>query len=186
MLDFQRITLKSIEENNDSLALATTHEFDLWGEISAMERTPAVAADIPEADEVRDKLRLLKGVLQWNLEKEFNVRLWKIRRDLRQAGEALVETQRARRQIDEKMQSEPQLFGDLNTRVEGLSPQIDALKAQVEATMEQQRVFMFGVAIEELTAQKQRLDTYTIQARFALAAIYDRAANELTVGDASQ
>jgi len=45
---------------------------------------------------------------------------------------------------------------------------------------------MDGVAIDELTAQKQRLDTYTVQARFALAAIYDIATGEATVGEASR
>jgi len=42
--------------------------------------------------------------------------------------------------------------------------------------------------VDELQAQKKRLDTYTVQARFALAAIYDLSATagEVTVGDASQ
>jgi len=174
--------LKSIEESSDSLALATKREFDLWGEITAIERNPALQANIPEAEEVRDKIKLLKGALQWNLDQEFKDRLWRIRRDLRQTGEALVDTQRARRQIDEKMRTEPLLFAGFNGRVEGLSPQIDALKARVEVAMGRQRAFMEGVAVDELQAQKQRLDTYTVQARFALAAIYDLAA---TVGDAS-
>jgi hypothetical protein len=180
-LDFDS-RLKSIEENNDSLALATKREFELWGEISAIERNNALQANIPEAEEVRDKVKLLKGALQWNLDREFKDRLWRIRRDLRLTGEALVETQRARRQIDETMRTEPQLFAGFNNRVEGLSPQIDALKARVESAMINQRAFMEGVAVDELQAQKQRLDTYTVQARFALAAIYDRAA---TVGDAA-
>jgi lipopolysaccharide biosynthesis regulator YciM len=174
--------LKSIEENSDSLALATKREFDLWGEITAIERNPALQANIPEAEEVRDKVKLLKGALQWNLDREFKDRLWRIRRDLRQTGEALVDTQRARRQIDEKMRTEPLLFAGFNGRVEGLSPQIDSLKARVEDAMGRQRAFMEGVAVDELRAQKERLDTYTVQARFALAAIYDLAA---TVGDAS-
>jgi hypothetical protein len=174
--------LKSIEESNDALGLATAHEFDLWGEIVAIERNSALRADIPEADEVRDKLQLLKGALQWNLDREFKDRLWRIRRDLRLTGEALVETQRARRKIDGAMRTEPLLFADFNGRVDGLSPQIDNLKARVEAAMLRQRDFMEGVAVDELRAQKQRLDTYTVQARFALATIYDRAA---TVGDAS-
>jgi hypothetical protein len=180
-LDFDS-RLKSIEENSDSLALATKREFELWGEISAIERNPALTANIPEAEEVRDKVKLLKGALQWNLDREFKDRLWRIRRDLRQTGEALVETQRARRQIDETMRTEPLIFAGFNDRVEGLSPQIDTLKARVETAMVNQRNFMEGVAVEELLAQKQRLDTYTVQARFALAAIYDLAA---TVGDAS-
>ncbi len=175
--------LNGIEESKDVLALATKYEFELWGEIATIERNPALRANIPEAEEVRDKVRLLKGALQWNLDREFQDRLWRIRRDLRQTGEALVETQRARRQIDQTMRTEPLLFADFNNRVEGLSPQIDGLKARVEEAMLAQRGFMEGVAVEELQAQKQRLDAYTVQARFALAAIYDRAA---TVGAAAQ
>ena len=168
--------LNGIEESADSLALATVREFDLWGEIAAIERNPALQANIPEAQEVRDKIKLLKGTLQWDLDRAFKSRLSNIRRDLRQTGEALVETSRSRRKVDETMRNEPLLFGELNQRVGGLSPKLDNLKARVEASMERQRAFMLGVAVDELRAQKQRLDTYTVQARFALAAIYDLAA----------
>jgi outer membrane protein assembly factor BamD (BamD/ComL family) len=131
--------LDEIEQGYDWLALSNEREFEMWGEIAGFESTPALGADIPEADEVRDKVLLLKGVLQWQLEKDFQDRLWRARRDVRKTGEALVETQRSRRQIDDTMLNEPLRF-------------------------------------EELRAQKQRLDAYTVQARFALAAIYDTAA----------
>jgi len=176
--------LNSIEESADSFALATEREFDLWGDIIAIERHPALQANIAEAEEVRDKIKLLKGTLQWDIEKEFKSRLWKIRRDLRQTGEALVETSRSRRQVDQAMRNEPLLFAEFNQRVDGLSPKIDDLKARVEVTMDRQRVFMLGVAVDELRAQKQRLDTYTVQARFALAAIYDLASTTTTTADA--
>jgi tetratricopeptide (TPR) repeat protein len=184
-LDFDS-RLNSIEERRDSLALATVSEFEMWGEITAIERNPALQANIPEAAEVRDKVRLLKGALQWTLDKEFKARLSRIRRNLNETGEALVETQRSRRQIDETMRTEPQLFADFNNRVEGLSPQIDVLKARVENAMVRQRGFMEGIAVEELVAQRERLGTYTVQARFALAAIYDLAANETLVGEANE
>ena len=32
-----------------------------------------------------------------------------------------------------------------------------------------------SIAVRELRAQQKRLETYTVQARFALAAVYDRA-----------
>jgi Tfp pilus assembly protein PilF len=176
--------LNDIEKNNDSLALATKAEYSLWEEITAIESNPALRANIPEAAEVRDKLRLLKGALQWNLDRDYNARLWKVRRDLRQAGEALVETQRARRQIDAKMLSEPKLFADFDARVNGLSPNIDAVMTRVEVSMLKQRGFMQGIAAEELRAQKQRLATYSVQARYALATLYDASAT--TVGEASQ
>ena len=174
--------LNDIERSNDWLALADQREFEMWGEITGLENTRALSADIPEAAEVRDKIELLKGVLQWDLEREFKDRLWRIRRDLRQTGEALVETQRSRRQVDESMRKQPLEFEGFSERVYGLEPRIEGMKMRVGDAMAQQRAFLQAIAVGELQAQKQRLDIYTVQARFALAAIYDRAA---TLGDAS-
>ena len=181
-LDFDA-RLNSIEQSGDSLALADQREFELWGEIITLERNPALAADIPEAQEVRDKIRLLKGVLQWDLDKKFKSRLWKIRKDVQDTGQALVETRRSRRNVDETMRNEPLTFDGFNARVDGLNPRIDALKIDVDDAMGRQRAFLQSIAVEELRAQQQRLNTYSVQARFALAAIYDLSA---TVGDASQ
>lgn len=174
-LEFDAL-LNDIEQSGDWLALADKREFEMWGEITSLEKTPALNADIPEADEVSDKIRLLKGVLQWSLEKDFNERLWRIRRDLRETGEALVETQRARRQVDDSMQKQPLEFQAFDERVYGLEPRIEVLKMRVGDAMAEQRAFLQAIAVGELQAQQRRLDTYTVQARFALAAIYDRAA----------
>jgi len=172
--------LNQIEASNDWLALASKQEFNLWVEITDLEGTPALQSGIPEAAEVSDKIALLKGVLQWDIEKAFKDRLWRIRRDLRQTGEALVETQRARRKVDESMREQPLEFDAFGERVYGLEPKLRGMKLRVANAMQQQRAFLQGVAVEELQAQKERLDIYTVQARFALAAIYDRAA---TVGE---
>ncbi|MDH3587418.1 MAG: hypothetical protein OEQ30_10040, partial [Gammaproteobacteria bacterium] len=173
-LEFDAL-LNDIEQSGDWLALATKREFEMWGEITSLEKTPALSADIPEADEVRDKIELLKGVLQWGLEKDFSERLWRIRRDLRETGEALVETQRARRQVDDSMQKQPLEFRAFDDRVYGLEPRIETMKMRVGDAMAEQRAFLRAIAVGELQAQQGRLDTYTVQARFALAAIYDRA-----------
>ena len=154
----------------------------MWGKITGLECTPALSANIPEAEEVRDKVQLLKGVLQWQLERDFNDRLLGLRRDLRQTGEELVKTQRLRRQIDDSMRKEPLLFDQFSRRVDGLGPRIAGVKQRVGDAMADQRVFLQSIAVGELQAQKQRLDIYTVQARFALAAIYDLAA---TVGQSS-
>jgi len=176
-------TLNNIEESHDWLALATQSEFEMWGEITGLENTPALRANIPEAYEVRDKIDLLKGVLQWQLERDFGDRLWRIRRNLRESGEALVDTQRSRRQIDESIRLEPLRFDELSDRVYSLDPRIEGTKMRVEDALFQQRAFLQSIAIGELEAQKQRLDVYSVQARFALAAIYDIAS---TVGEASE
>ena len=176
-------TLNNIEESHDWLALATKSEFDMWGEITGLESTPVLQEELPEAAEVGDKIDLIKGVLQWQLERDFKDRLWRIRRDLRQSGAALVETQRSRRQIDQTMRQEPLRFDGLSDRVQSLSPRIESIKMRVEDALSRQRGFLQSIATGELQAQKDRLDVYTIQARFALAAIYDIAA---TAGEESE
>ena len=181
-LEFDSV-LNDIERSKDWLALATRGEFEMWGEITGLESTPALAANIPEAAEVRDKIALLKGVLQWELEAKFQDRLWRIRRNLRQTGEALIETQRSRRQIDDTMRLEPLRFDELSSRVYGLAPRIEGMKYRVGETLAEQHAFLQSIAVGELQAQKQRLDVYTVQARFALAAIYDLAA---TAGEAGE
>lgn len=176
-------TLDNIEKSHDWLALATAPEFDMWGKIRGLENTPALQANLPEAEEMRDKIRLLKGVLQWQLERDFKDRLWRARKNLRQAGEALVATKRSRRQIDESMRTEPGRFAEFSDRVYSLAPRIEEMQLQVEEALRKQRGFLQSIAVGELQAQKQRLDIYTVQARFALAAIYDVAAS---YGDASE
>ena len=176
-LEFDSL-LNNIEHSNDWLALATESEFDLWGEITGLESASALAADIPEAEEVLDKIALLKGVLQWRLEETFKDRLWRVRRDLRQTGEALIATQRLRRKIDEAMRNEPERFANFSQRVYGLAPRLDGMKQQVADAMTEQHAYLQSIAVGELQAQKKRLDVYTVQARFALAAIYDLAATE--------
>ncbi len=92
-------------------------------------------------------------------------------------------TQRSRRQVDESMRQEPLLFASFNQRVDGLSPKIELIKARVDRALGNQLAFLQTIAVHELQVQKQRLDAYTVQARFALAAIYDLSA---TAGVATQ
>jgi hypothetical protein len=176
-------TMDNIERTHDWLALATKPEADMWGEVASIGNTPALRADIPEAAEVRDKIALLKGVLQWDLERDFIDRQWLVRRELQDTGEALVQTQRSYRQIEEAVREETRRFADLGDRVYGLAPRIEGVKMRVEDTLSKQRGFLRTIAVGELQAQKDRLDIYTIQARFALAAIYDMAASS---GEASE
>ncbi|MGB5630617.1 MAG: hypothetical protein WBM57_14720, partial [Woeseiaceae bacterium] len=171
-------TLDNIDRSHDWLALASKSESDMWREVAEIEDNPALSADIPEAAEVRDKISLIKGVLQWGLERDFIDRQWNVRRELQDVGEGLVQTQRAYRSIEEAVREETRRFAELGDRVYGLAPRVEGMKMRVEDTLSKQRAFLRTIAIGELQAQKKRLDVYTIQARFALAAIYDIAAKE--------
>ena len=53
---------------------------------------------------------------------------------------------------------------------------VDALTLRVENAKGTQARRLADIAVRELEDQRKRLDEYSIQARYALATIYDRAA----------
>jgi hypothetical protein len=57
---------------------------------------------------------------------------------------------------------------------------MDELQRRLTALSERQNRFLQALAIRELQAQKQRIEIYQIQARYELAAIYDKATDKTT------
>jgi uncharacterized coiled-coil protein SlyX len=55
---------------------------------------------------------------------------------------------------------------------------MDELQARLDALTEKQAHYLQDLAIEELGRQRQRIETYQVQARFELAAIYDKTVNK--------
>jgi hypothetical protein len=70
----------------------------------------------------------------------------------------------------------PQNTGEFATRVASLRQRIAALETRLASAEERQSAYLAQVAVQELERQKTRLATYEVQARFALATMYDRAA----------
>ena len=139
--------MDNIERSHEWLELATKSESDMWVEVADIEDTPALRADIPEAAEVRDKVALLKGVLQWDLERDFNDRQWLIRRELQDTGEALVQTPRSSRAIDDAVREQTLRFADLGARVYGLAPSVSRITLRVESPFSPQRTFLHSISI---------------------------------------
>ena len=79
--------------------------------------------------------------------------------------------------------------GDVrNVRATGqaLRPRVAGMQTFAQAALAKQQGFLQAVAVAELKAQRDRLNTYMIQARFSLASIYDRAAARVEPADAPQ
>jgi chromosome segregation ATPase len=128
------------------------------------------------SDEIRAKHRFLRGLLLWDLQRDYKARLWAERKSLGDLDRQLREAQRRHHQVSSARDDWPEKFSALTARIEGLRPRVMGLQSTAQAALDNQRDFLQGIAVEELTAQRDRLNTYMLQARFALASIYDRAA----------
>lgn len=167
--------LVGIESDSRFVALAPRSEVSVWQEIDELSATPGLDQDWAEARDARAKLRLLRGVLAWEMEKSFPARVWQVRKNLRDVDRSLAKAELLRAEVEAALLSEPRRFDEFSERIGAISPRIDRLLGQLNALLTLQQQEVNRIAVTELEARKTRLDTYTVQARFALASIYDQA-----------
>jgi hypothetical protein len=175
-VDFES-RIDEIEKSSDVAALGTPEEQATWAKLQRIEEYLAAHPGDPDLEEMREKHRLMKGVMYWRLSESFKARLWNERRSVRELAASLKETQRRTMLVAQARQSIPVGNGEYAGRVAAVRARMDALQARLAAISAKQNAYLQALAIEELEAQKQRIETYQVQARYALATIYDRAAN---------
>jgi hypothetical protein len=169
--------LNTIESSQDVSALGSPEEREQWALIQRVEAALAGAPDSPENAELRDRLRLIKGVLLFRLNDSFRARLWQQRRTMKDLDLALREAQSRWIRVERARKSVPTNNGEFAARVASLKQRIDALQVRLADIEQKQSGHLAQLAVAELDGQKSRLAAYQVQARFALATMYDRAAN---------
>jgi hypothetical protein len=169
--------LQTIEARRDVAALGTNTERDQWARIQRIEAALTGAPDTQETAELRERLALVKGVLFFHLNDAYSARLWEEHRSLKDLNLALHEAQSRWIRVEQARRNVPSNTGEFAERIAALKARIDALQTRLAATEDAQRDYLERVAVNELEDQKSRLATYQVQARFALAGMYDRAAN---------
>ena len=169
--------LKAIETVGDVAALGSPEERDQWARIQRIETALADAPDNEETAGIRDRLRLVKGVLYFRLNDSLRARVWRERRTLKDLDLALHEAQSRWIRVERARNSVPTNTGEFATRIAALQQRIDALQIRLVDAAKKQNAYLADLAVHELEGQKDRLATYQIQARFSLATMYDRAAN---------
>jgi tetratricopeptide repeat protein len=168
--------LQTIEARRDVAALGTDGEREQWTRIQRLDAALASAPDTPENADLRQRLALVKGVLYFRLNDAYGARLWEQHRSLKDLNLALHEAQSRWIRVEQARRNVPTNTGEFAERIAALKARIDALQTRLAATEQSQADHLARVAVNELEEQKSRLATYEIQARFALASMYDRAA----------
>jgi hypothetical protein len=175
--------IAAIERGTDVVGLATDRELARWRKIERVEEVLSKAdqAD-PLVQEMRDKTRLLRGTLLWDFNSSYKARLWRAKKEVRELDVAYKEARRRWVLVERAREEYPARTEAFAQRVSGLRPRIEGLSARLEITAEAQNRYLASVAIRELESQKERLAAYALQARFALASIYDRVSNSPSGG----
>lgn len=169
--------LSATERDNNGAALATAREQGQWAKIQQIENVLAKAdQNDPMVQGMREKVRLIRGTLLWDFNASYKARLWRARKEGRELDVAYKEARRRWVLVERARDDYPARTEEFARRVATLQPRIDGLSARLEATGQAQNQYLAAIAVKELESQKQRLAAYSLQARFALASIYDKAA----------
>jgi len=167
--------LARVESEADAAAFADARERDLIARLARVRDTLQANSGNPELAEARERHRVVAGALSWRLNEQFSDRLWEAKKNLKTLESELVRARRLDELLVQAQRDEPVRFEKLAARVDGLSQQVVAQIPRVEQLAAEQQKLVQEIAVAELLRQKDRVDQYASQARFAVAQIYDRA-----------
>jgi hypothetical protein len=176
--------LERVARSRDVVGLATTAELDRWQRLEALGANPVLANEA--AGDAGERHRLLKGVLSWDLDRDYQYRLWQQQRNLAQLDVLLEKAQAAHASGLSARRDTPAELERFAARITALAPRIGNMQAALarDRAFEEQR--LQAMAIDALGEQRERLLSYRVQAQFALATIYDRAASAVRLAPAAE
>jgi hypothetical protein len=114
-------------------------------------------------------------VLTYTLRTEYHDRLDVFAKHLRELGDALDVASAHHESFVRTRQAAVHSYEGYDTPITRLRRRVEDALGKVNLLMARQGYVLEVVAIDELTARRERLTTYQDQARFALADSYDRA-----------
>jgi tetratricopeptide (TPR) repeat protein len=173
--DELRARLEAAIHDRDTTALATEGERQWLSMLAGVDAELATHAGDAAFDDAREKARLARGVVTWNLDAAWKTRVWQTQRAMRELDAAVYDARTRQAGSVKARQGTPERAAVLAVRVDAVSPRVTVLAGRVEAAKAAQGQRLADIAIGELEQQRQRLDEYSVQARYAIATIYDRA-----------
>jgi hypothetical protein len=154
--------------------LATAGERILSEQIALLERkSTAGGAAVP--GDVEARIARLRGVLHWNIYTEYDRRFTEAHTHLRDLNGEVVRLKREYAAFVRTRQAATQScegYDDVILRQRSL---IRAAREKVGELMARQGHMLETMAVNELTARRERLAEFQIKARFGMADSYDRA-----------
>ncbi len=174
--DGLREQIETAQKSGNVALLGTSAERAQWQRVLDLEQAMASLPVDDSTAEQRAKLRLVKGVLYWRLNQSFRARLLDGRRALTDVNGTLAESSARFARLaaigDTTGANRQEFAGRLSAAQDRLS----TLHARLDDTRKLQSSYLADLGVRELQQQQERLGAYQVQARFALASIYDKAA----------
>ncbi len=161
---------------DDALAFATDEEQAQLGQLNALRERLKRLEGHAQYGTLEARRRLLEGVLIWRTHSAYSARKWAARKGMRGIDRALRMAQTRSSAIRRIERQTPADFDDFEQRIDAAGKGIARLLPKLEAAQKRQRAHLQRLAAHFVKQRRARLRAHLVQARFALAQIYDQAA----------
>jgi hypothetical protein len=167
-----------IEAAQDFEAFATPEERENLDRLQRVNASIDKVGGQRNTNYQQDMLRVLSGLLQYELATDYPVRRWKAKKQLILLDRALAESAYrvdSLRRIAERTELN---FSFFQQRIDGQSERIRNLRSGVSELLTLQERHINQLAIESIQQQQQHVVQLRLNARFELAKLYDKLAAE--------
>ncbi len=160
---------------NDVYVLASPAERALGERLTRADETLQRLGGGAEHDAARERFRRVQGAMRWQLTQDHPQRLWDTRKQLKALDAALAAARQRDQRLTEAQRERPQQLAEFAARVAALGPRLSAQQQRLQELSAAQRAYLRQLALDQLEQQKARVAAYLVQARYAMAQIYDRS-----------
>ncbi|MGB5260096.1 MAG: hypothetical protein WBO34_06165 [Gammaproteobacteria bacterium] len=167
--------VEQIEKHGNPVWLANAEETRHWQRLQDIKSMVSALPENAQTRQLHERRTRLEGILYWRLNSEYKPRLWEAKRQLAEVSDLLKQTGDNLDSLKSAETITPVSFTGFDKRITHNKARIAELLARTESTQVAQGRLIEQIAVRELEQQKERLDTYIVQARFALAQTYDSA-----------
>ena len=180
--DIYAAELRSIEANNNFMALATEKEQKHFERLASAEEKIWRLSSRPgfgriKSEEYRRRYNFLKGVLVYDVYSTYAIRRWQVTKSLNSLDEVLESTLEQQQALQNSRDFAPKRFEGFGQNILDQKTRIAQLQNDVRKAFDEQK-FQLQVMVDlELDRLRLRLVDYLDQARFSLAHIQDLAIN---------
>lgn len=175
--DYQSLTLAQ-HGSGDPLDLATGKEKRQWRTLRKVQATLASLAPESRYTNMLAKARWLQGILYWQIQADYKARLWDVEKQLQSLEGPVTEATSKHLQVSEALDHVKVGFDGYDRRIAAMRERILALLPDIQTSRDNASDQLQRLALKELETRRQRLASYRIQARYALARSYDQVAQQ--------
>ena len=125
--------------------------------------------------EIADRIRRLRGVLDWNIHTEYDQRLTDAHKNLRELNRVIDRLNLQYAAFVRTRQAATQSYEGYDEKIRRQRLRIQVAREKVRVLMARQGQMLEIMAMNELSKRRDRLSEFQVRARFALADSYDRA-----------